>query len=63
MKAIGHPIACDTKYGGRQVCCPAGAGRQLLHARSLAFSFPEGRRLSFEADLPADMALAIESVF
>ena len=54
MKSIGHPIACDQVYGGKNVCCPAGAGRQLLHARSLSFSFPQGRRLSFEADVPSD---------
>lgn len=54
MKSIGHPIACDTLYGGKNVCCPEGCHRQLLHARSLSFSFPEGRRLSFEADVPDD---------
>ena len=60
MKAIGHPIACDTKYGGKKICCPftMGCARHLLHAHSLAFSFPEGRRLSFEAEPPEDMALA-----
>jgi RluA family pseudouridine synthase len=63
LKAIGHPVACDTKYGGAKVCCPAGCGRQLLHARALAFSFPEGRRLFFEAEPPTDMALAIRSIF
>jgi len=65
LKAIGHPIACDTKYGGKKVCCPAvlqQAGRQLLHARSLSFSFPEGRRLFFEAEPPEDMTLAIRSI-
>ena len=56
MKAISHPIACDTKYGGKNICCPAGAGRQLLHARSLSFSFPEGRRLFFEAEPPEDFS-------
>ncbi|MFY9462823.1 MAG: RluA family pseudouridine synthase [Candidatus Sungiibacteriota bacterium] len=60
MKAIGHPIACDTKYGGKKICCPAGAGRQLLHARSLSFSFPEGRRLSFEAEPPEDFSRALK---
>ncbi|MDP3778917.1 MAG: RluA family pseudouridine synthase [bacterium] len=54
MKSIGHPIACDQLYGGKNVCCPEGCHRQLLHARSLSFSFPEGRRLSFEADVPED---------
>ncbi|MDP3770616.1 MAG: RluA family pseudouridine synthase [Candidatus Sungbacteria bacterium] len=58
MKSIGHPVACDRVYGGKNVCCPEGAGRQMLHARSLSFSFPEGRRLSFEAEVPEDFALA-----
>jgi 23S rRNA pseudouridine1911/1915/1917 synthase len=63
LKAIGHPVACDKKYGGKNVCCPPGANRQLLHARSLSFSFPEGRRLRFEAEPPEDFALAIEKIF
>lgn len=56
LKAIGHPVACDTIYGGKRVCCPAGAQRQLLHAHKLSFSIRDGRRYAFEADLPADMA-------
>ena len=63
LKAIGHPVACDTKYGGKNVCCPEGARRQLLHAKSLSFSFPEGRKLYFEADPPEDFALAESSIF
>ena len=62
MKAIGHPIACDTKYGGKNVCCPEHCHRQLLHARSLSFSFPEGRRLYFEAEPPADFTLAEQAI-
>jgi len=61
--AIGHPVACDTKYGGKNVCCPEGARRQLLHAQSLSFSFPEGRRLRFEAEPPSDFALAAKKIF
>ena len=58
IKSIGHAIACDRVYGGTHVCCPAGASRQLLHARSISFSFPEGRRLYFEADAPDDFSIA-----
>lgn len=58
LKSIGHPIACDAVYGGKNVCCPEGCHRQLLHARSLSFSFPEGRRLNFEADAPEDFIAA-----
>ncbi len=81
LKAIGHPVACDRKYGGKNVCCPMapdaraspratgaraspeGVSRQLLHARSLIFSFPEGRRLYFEADPPEDFAIAESAIF
>ncbi len=62
MKSIGHPIACDRLYGGKNVCCPEGCHRQLLHARSLSFSFPEGRKLCFEADAPEDFLKASESL-
>ena len=61
-KSIGHPICCDRIYGGKNVCCPTGATRQLLHARSLSFSFPEGRRLTFEAEAPEDFSLALRSI-
>lgn len=73
MKAIGHPVACDVKYGGKNVCCPGGdagatgAGalppRHLLHAQSLSFSYPESRNLSFEADPPSDFTLAVKAIF
>lgn len=61
MKSIGHPIACDKKYGGKKVCCPEGLQRMFLHASSLAFSYPEGRRWHFETDLPRDLEQAIET--
>lgn len=71
LAAIHHPVACDTVYGGKKVCCPAGAsrpaegearpaGRQLLHAFSLSFSYPEGRRLYFEAEAPEDFSNAVK---
>ncbi|MBI2640426.1 MAG: RluA family pseudouridine synthase [Candidatus Sungbacteria bacterium] len=70
MKALGHPVACDKIYGGKNVCCPTSAkaaagkpevmARQLLHAKSLSFSFPEGRKLHFEADPPEDFSKAVE---
>lgn len=62
LAAINHPVACDQVYGGKNVCCPTGASRQLLHARSLSFSYPEGRKLYFEADPPEDIRLAEEQI-
>ncbi len=58
LKAIGNPVACDKVYGGENVCCPKGSERQLLHAKSLSFSLPEGRKFSFEADPPEDFMVA-----
>lgn len=70
MKALGHPVACDKLYGGKNVCCPESISRQLLHAKSLAFSFPAfaettagkpvGRKLHFEADPPEDFSNAVK---
>ena len=62
LKALGHAVACDTMYGGKNVCCPPGATRQLLHARSISFSYPEGRRYYFETDIPREFLLAEDSV-
>lgn len=58
LASLGNPVACDRAYGGKNVCCPPGARRQLLHACSLSFSFPEGRARTFEADPPEDFLLA-----
>lgn len=60
--AIGHPVACDTTYGGKNVCCPEGARRQLLHAQSLAFQFIPGTMLRFDADPPENFSSASESI-
>jgi 23S rRNA pseudouridine1911/1915/1917 synthase len=60
LKAIGHPVACDKIYGGESVCCPEGVNRQLLHSKSLSFSYPAGRKFYFEADPPEDFSNAIK---
>lgn len=58
LKTLGTPVACDRVYGGKNVCCPQGTSRQLLHAQSLSFSMPDAGRLFFEADPPEDFQLA-----
>ena len=60
MAAIGHPVACDRKYGGKSACCPAGLERFFLHAKSIEFSYPEGKSWRFEAELPEDLVRALE---
>jgi 23S rRNA pseudouridine1911/1915/1917 synthase len=62
---IGHPLVGDETYGQRQTRRLAElthyeAHRVLLHAQKLAFIHPRnGKRLRFEAPLPADFADAI----
>ncbi len=46
--AIGHPLLGDTAYGGPP------AGRLFLHSRQLAFSRPDGTRVSIDAPLPPE---------
>lgn len=57
--AIGHPLTGDRTYGGAE---RYGLERQFLHAHRLAFTHPvSGEQLSFESDLPADLAAALEA--
>lgn len=58
LAAIGHPICGDPTYGRAGT---HGLKRQFLHARRLSFEHPaDGRPLSFESELPADLAAALE---
>ncbi|HEU5138134.1 MAG TPA: 23S rRNA pseudouridine(1911/1915/1917) synthase RluD, partial [Steroidobacteraceae bacterium] len=64
---VGYPIVGDPVYGGRRKL-PAGAtpalvraletfGRQALHAARLTFTHPKsGKRVSYDAPLPQDLA-------
>jgi len=57
--AIGHPLTGDVTYGGTQ---RYGLRRQFLHAHRLSFDHPlGGERLSFESELPADLAAALRA--
>jgi 23S rRNA pseudouridine1911/1915/1917 synthase len=65
---IGHPVAGDEIYGGRQnkrlvELTGYAAPRQMLHARKLAFQHPrKNKRLSFEAPLPDDFKAALKAL-
>ncbi|MFY9462520.1 MAG: RluA family pseudouridine synthase [Candidatus Sungiibacteriota bacterium] len=52
--SIGHPVLGDRLYGGKSSMM-AGLERQFLHASSLSFSYPAGRRFTFEAAMPEDI--------
>jgi 23S rRNA pseudouridine1911/1915/1917 synthase len=67
----GHPLLADATYGGtrREARLPEddpvrraaeAIGRQALHAWRLAFDHPRtGKRMRFEAPLPADLEAAL----
>ena len=65
--AIGHPVVGDDRYGGEAARPPAlvallGGGRLFLHARSLRIGHPDGRSLTFESPLPADLRAALSAM-
>ena len=61
LKAIDHPVAGDTRYGGE----PAGPAciRPFLHAAVLGFDHPTtGERMEFTSDIPADLAAVLSDL-
>lgn len=61
FSALGNPVAGDRVYG-KNIQPPGGLHRQFLHASSVSFSYPEGRRWRFEAALPEDLARVLASL-
>jgi len=65
---IGHPLVGDETYGKRanaRLLEETGfhAARQMLHAWRLAFTHPTtGKRLNFEAPMPADFEAAVTAL-
>lgn len=72
---IHHPLFCDEVYGGTRVLkgdtstkykqyidnCFAICPRQALHAKTLGFTHPTtGKPMSFDSEIPTDMAQLIE---
>lgn len=62
LSAIGHPVVGDATYGGTKRRIPpqlkavAGLARPFLHAETLVLTHPrDGRRMTFEAPLAADL--------
>ena len=60
----GHTLVGEQRYTyGSDDLRPIPFGRQALHAHRLGFRHPEdGRELTFEAPLPADMAGLVEAL-
>ncbi len=72
LAEAGHPLLADAVYGGtrREARLPPDhpvrvaaetVGRQALHASRLAFDHPRsGRRVTFEAPVPAELGRALD---
>lgn len=59
----GLPLLGDAAYGGPQLVGDVAVPRQMLHARSLAFSHPvTSENLLFNAPLPEDFANVLRSL-
>jgi len=61
MKAISHPVVCDSLYSASKKC-PEGLSRQMLHSRFLSIKLPNGAEEVFEAEIPQDMANFLETL-
>jgi 23S rRNA pseudouridine1911/1915/1917 synthase len=67
---IGHPVACDPLYGHESKLTASALGgggeepvisRHALHSLALELEHPTtGERMLFKADVPPDMARALE---
>mgnify|MGYP001592668803 CR=1 FL=1 len=53
MKAIDHPVVCDSLYNEKSVC-PKGLKRMALHAKSIEFTDQKGKVLKIESPLPKE---------
>jgi len=58
---LGNPIVGDYKYKRKDLSCPEGVTRQLLHAQRLKFEL-NGKAYDFSAELPDDFAAFLQSL-
>jgi len=61
LKAVNHPVVCDTLYAPKRICA-LGFTRLALHAHSLTFKTPVGVSITAEAPFPDDFANALDSL-
>lgn len=60
MKAIGHPILGDPKYGDEASAALSGGLKLQLHARRVSLPHPGGGMLIIEAPISAEMKQGFE---
>jgi 23S rRNA pseudouridine1911/1915/1917 synthase len=59
LKAIGHPIVCDKRYG---TTCALQFTRLALHATSLTLTLKHGEQRTFTAPFPPEFTAATAEV-
>ncbi len=58
LKAVNHPIVCDSLYAPKRECA-LGLQRMALHSASLQFVGPDGGKIKVEAPFPKDFSGAV----
>ena len=61
MKAINHPVICDSLYAPERPCA-LDFGRTALHAYSLTFNKMNGEAVTVTAPIPADFKKACKEL-
>jgi 23S rRNA pseudouridine1911/1915/1917 synthase len=61
MKAINHPVVCDSLYAPERPCA-LGFGRTALHAHALTFHKMNGEAVTVTAPIPADFKKACKKL-
>ena len=62
LAAIGHPVAGDPQYGGREAGRRLALERQFLHAASVMFSHPStGELVRCESKPPVELSHALDT--
>jgi 23S rRNA pseudouridine1911/1915/1917 synthase len=61
LLSLGFPVVGDNLYGGNKRD-DFGLKRQFLHAESLEFLSPNGRRVRVEADLPKELQAVLDDL-
>lgn len=59
MKAIDHPIVCDSLYNPKGAC-PKGLKRMALHAKSIEFKDLKGKIIKVESALPLELKKVVK---
>ena len=62
LNSIGYPVCGDVIYGFKKNLKPPGLTRLFLHAYKLEFITPQGKALTIEVDLPAELSDVLENL-